>query len=194
MNKSATPPSPELLYLLSGDEDDFAAACADFLPADIAEGLNELPVEAATRVVAALPFHRAVQVFDEPQLTRRGELVAGLEPGRAIPLIEAMSSDQQVELFRELSDEARGRLIHVLDAPTRDSLNLLLRYPPTSAGGIMTTEFMSVPAGWNVDQVKTYIREVGQAKETVYAIYVLDPKDQRLRRVVSLKVWIMPDP
>ena len=194
MNKSATPPTPELLYLLSGDEEDFAAACADFLPADIAEGLNGLPAEAATRVVAALPFHRAVQVFDEPELTRRGELVAGLEPGRAIPLIEAMSSDQQVELFRELSDEARGRLIHVLDAPTRDSLNLLLRYPPTSAGGIMTTEFVGVPASWNVEQVKTYIREVGQAKETVYAIYVLDPKDQRLRRVVSLKEVMLADP
>ena len=194
MNKSATPPTPELLYLLSGDEEDFAAACADFLPADIAEGLNGLPVEAATRVVAALPFHRAVQVFDEPELTRRGELVAGLEPGRAISLIEAMSSDQQVELFRELSDEARGRLIHVLDAPTRDSLNLLLRYPPTSAGGIMTTEFVGVPASWNVEQVKTYIREVGQAKETVYAIYVLDPKDQRLRRVVSLKEVMLADP
>jgi magnesium transporter len=193
MNKSATPPTPELLYLLSGDEEDFAAACADFLPADIAEGLNGLPAEAATRVVAALPFHRAVQVFDEPELARRGELVAGLEPGRAIPLIEAMSSDQQVELFRELSDEARGRLIHVLDAPTRDSLNLLLRYPPTSAGGIMTTEFVGVPASWNVEQVKTYIREVGQAKETVYAIYVLDPKDQRLRRVVSLKEVMLAD-
>src|SRR4029450_1707962 len=110
-----------------------------------------------------------------------------------IPLIEAMSSDQQVELFRELSDEARGRLIHVLDAPTRDSLNLLLRYPPTSAGGIMTTEFVGVPASWNVEQVKTYIREVGQAKETVYAIYVLDPKDQRLRRVVSLKEVMLAD-
>jgi magnesium transporter len=192
--KNATPPSPELLYLLSGDEDDFVAACADFLPADIAEALNELPVEAATRVVSALPFHRAVQVFDEPQLSRRGELIAGLAPDRAIALIEAMSSDQQVELFRELSEEARGRLIHVLDAPTRDSLNLLLRYPPTSAGGIMTTEFVGVPATWNIEQVKTYIREVGQAKETVYAIYVLDPKDQRLRRVVSLKEVLLADP
>jgi len=191
--KNATPPSPELLYLLSGDEDDFVAACADFLPADIAEALNELPVEAATRVVSALPFHRAVQVFDEPQLSRRGELIAGLAPDRAIALIEAMSSDQQVELFRELSEEARGRLIHVLDAPTRDSLNLLLRYPPTSAGGIMTTEFVGVPATWNIEQVKTYIREVGQAKETVYAIYVLDPKDQRLRRVVSLKEVMLAD-
>jgi magnesium transporter len=185
--KAAAPPSPELLYLLSGDEEDFEAACADFLPADIAEALNGLPVEAATRVVGALPFHRAVQVFDEPQLTRRAEIVAGLDPSRAVPLIEAMSSDQQVELFREMSEPARARLAHVLDAPTRDTLNLLMRYPPTSAGGIMTTEFVGVPANWTVDQIRSYIRQVAQAKETVYAIYVLDPTDQRLVRVVSLK-------
>ncbi len=185
--KAAAPPSPELLYLLSGDEEDFEAACADFLPADIAEALNGLPVEAATRVVGALPFHRAVQVFDEPQLTRRAEIVAGLDPSRAVPLIEAMSSDQQVELFREMSEPARARLAHVLDAPTRDTLNLLMRYPPTSAGGIMTTEFVGVPANWTVDQIRSYIRQVAQAKETVYAIYVLDPTDKRLVRVVSLK-------
>jgi magnesium transporter len=194
MTKSATPPSPELLYLLSGDEDDFHAACADFLPADIAEGLNGLPVGAATRVAAALPFHRAVQVFDEPQLTRRAAIVAGLDPARAVPLIEAMSADQQVELFREMDDAARARLVHVLAAPTRDTLDLLLRYPPTSAGGIMTTEFVGVPADWNVDQVKTYIREVGRGKETVYAIYLLDPDTQRLVRVVSLKEIMLADP
>jgi magnesium transporter len=58
----------------------------------------------------------------------------------------------------------------------------------------MTTEFVGVPTTWNIEQVKTYIREVGQAKETVYAIYVLDPKDQRLRRVVSLKEVMLADP
>lgn len=194
MTKTATPPSPELLYLLSGDEEDFQSACADFQPADIAEALNGLPIEAATRVMAALPFHRAVQVLDEPQLNRRAEMIGGLEQARAVALIEAMSADQQVELFRDLSNEARTRLAHVLDAPTRDSLSLLLRYPPTSAGGIMTTEFVGVPAGWNVEQVKTYIREVGRAKETVYAIYVLDPQSQRLVRVVSLKDIMLAEP
>ncbi len=194
MSTKLAPPSPELLYLLSGDEEDFQAAAADFLPADIAEALNELPVAAATRVVAALPFERAVQVFDEPQLTRRGQIIAGLDPGRAIPLIEAMSSDQQVELFRELDDATRARLMHVLDPPTRETINLLMRFPPTSAGGIMTTEFVAVPANWTVEQVRDYIRQVAQAKETVYAIYVVDPVDARLLRVVSLKELMLAEP
>lgn len=187
MPPQSTAPSPELLYLLSADDEDFQAACADLLPADIAEALNALPVEAAARIVAALPFHRAVQLLDEPELERRGDIFEHVGQEQAAPLLEAMSSDQQVELFRELSDEARARLIHVLAAPTRDALKLLLRFPASSAGGMMTTEFVAVPAEWTAERVKTYVSAVGEAKETVYAIYVHDPATQRLLHVVSLR-------
>ncbi|MGH7703583.1 MAG: magnesium transporter [Gemmatimonadales bacterium] len=184
-------PSPELLYLLAGDEDDFIETCQNLLPADIAEALNDLPPDAAARVAAALPFHLAVQVFDEPELERRGEIVERLKDAVAVPLIEAMSSDQQVDLFRELGEADRARLLHVLDAPTREALKLLMSYPPTSAGGIMTTEFLSVPSSWTALQVRMYVSEVGSAKETVYAIYVLDDRDHRLARVISLREVII---
>jgi len=188
-----TPPSPELLYLLSGDEEDLLAAVENLRPADVAEALNQLPVAAAARVVAALPFELAVQLLDEPELDRRADIFEALDEERAIPLIEALSSDQQVELFRTLKDADRTRLFHVLDAPTRDALKLLLAFPPTSAGGLMTTEFVGVPATWTVDQVRRHVKEVGRAKETVYAIYVLNPRDQRLVTVVSLREIMLAD-
>ena len=188
------PPSPELLYLLAGDEEDLLAACENLRPADVAEALNQLPVGAAARVVSALPFDLAVQLLDEPELDRRGDIVERLDERRAVPLIEALSSDQQVELYRELKEADRARLLHVLDAPTRDVLKLLLAYPPTSAGGIMTTEFVAVPSTWTVDQVKRHISKVGRGKETVYAIYVLDPADQRLETVVSLREIMLTRP
>jgi magnesium transporter len=188
------PPSPELLYLLAGDEEDLLAACENLRPADVAEALNELPVEAAARVVSALPFDLAVQLLDEPELDRRGDIFERLDERRAVPLIEALSSDQQVELYRDLKEADRSRLLHVLDAPTRDVLKLLLAYPPTSAGGIMTTEFVGVPSTWTVDQVKSHISKVGRGKETVYAIYVLDPTDQRLETVVSLREIMLTRP
>ncbi len=188
-----SPATPELLYLLSGDEEDFLEACADLRPADIADALNELPEEAAARIVAALPFHRAVEVFDEPELERRGRIIAKLAQETAVALLEAMSADQQVEIFRDLDDDARSRLEHVLAAPTRDALRLLLRYPETTAGGIMTTEFLSVPSGWSVGRVLEHIHAVGDAKETVYAIYILDDR-QRLAHVVSLRQLITAEP
>jgi magnesium transporter len=189
-----SPPSPELLYLLAGDEEDLLAAIENLRPADVAEALNQLPVAAAARVVAALPFDLAVQLLDEPELDRRGDIFELLDETRAIPLIEALASDQQVDLFRALKEADRSRLFHVLDAPTRDALKLLLAFPPTSAGGLMTTEFVGVPATWTVEQVRRHVREVGRAKETVYAIYLLHPRDQRLVTVVSLREIMLAEP
>ena len=194
MTTLPTPPSPELLYLLAGDEEDLLAAVENLRPADVAEALNQLPVAAAARVVAALPFELAVQLLDEPELDRRADIFEQLDEERAIPLIEALSSDQQVELFRTLKEADRTRLFHVLDAPTREALKLLLAFPPTSAGGLMTTEFVGVPATWTVEQVRRHVKEVGRAKETVYAIYVLNPRDQRLVTVVSLREIMLADP
>lgn len=190
MTTRPTPPPGEVLYLLSGDQAEMVAACADLLPADIAESLGDLPPEAAAKVLAALPFHIAVQVLDESLLENKEELIERLPDDAAIPLIQAMSADQQVRLFRELKETDRARLLHVLDAPTRDQLRLLMSYPPQSAGGLMTTEFVSVPESWTALQVRLHVAKEGSAKETVYAIYVVDDR-QRLSRVISLREVVM---
>jgi magnesium transporter len=184
--------APELLYLLHGDPAELSATLVDMRAADIAESLRDLPPTAAARVMAVLPFDLAVQVFDEPELERRYEIIERMETPAAAALIEAMSADQQADLMRGMDEEDRSRLLSQLDEATRRTLNVLLRYPPDSAGGIMTTEVLTVPWSWSVEQTMLYISQVARAKETVYLIYVLDDRD-RLARVVSLRQLMIAD-
>ena len=178
----------QLLYLVHTDPEELREALGELRAPDIAEALRELPPEAAAKVMASLPFELAVQVFDEPELTRhRCAIIQLIEPRKVGPLIEAMSADQQADLFREVPSEQRPRLLATVSEPTRASLQKLLQYPPETAGGIMTTEFVSVPSDWGVDQALRLIREVGGRKETVYAIYIVDPTTQELVHVVSLR-------
>jgi magnesium transporter len=182
------PNVPELLYLLHHDPGDLAEALVGMRAADVAEALRDLPPEAAAKVMAALPFDLAVQVFDEPELAyQRAEIIRHMDEKQAVQLIDAMSSDQQADLFRELPETERPRFLKLLDEPTRKALELLLRYPPETAGGIMTTEFVSMPITWTVAQALAYVREVGRNKETVYAIYCLEPVVNTLAHVVSLR-------
>ncbi|HWE42391.1 MAG TPA: magnesium transporter [Gemmatimonadaceae bacterium] len=190
----STPNVPELLYLLHGDPSDLAEAMAGMRAADVAEALRDLQPEAASKVMAALPFDLAVQVFDEPELEgHRCEIIQQMGEKTAAPLIDAMSSDQQADLFRELPEKERPRFLEVLDAPTREALGILLRYHPDTAGGIMTTEFVSVPTSWTVGQTLEHISRVGRAKETVYTIYGVDPENHTLVHVVSLRDLMMAD-
>ncbi len=178
----------QLLYLVHSDPEEMQEALGELRAPDIAEALRELPPAAAAKVMAALPFELAVQVFDEPELTgHRCAIIQLIEPQKVGPLIEAMSADQQADLFREVPLEERPRLLATVSQPTRVALQKLLQYPPETAGGIMTTEFVSIPSDWTVDQALRLIREVGGRKETVYAIYIIDPVTQELLHVVSLR-------
>jgi magnesium transporter len=76
----------------------------------------------------------------------------------------------------------------------RETLRSLLAYPQNSAGSIMTTEFVSVPANWSVEQTLEHIRRVEHTRETVYAIYVLEPSKKTLVQAVTLGRLISGDP
>jgi len=188
-----TPPTPELLYLCSAEPAELAEVAAQMRSADLAEALNQLPRAAAAKVVANLPFHVAVQVLDEPEMECEDEILALLSEPAAAQLVEAMSADRQADVFRAMPEEQRAKLIRALEPDTQAALKELLRYPPETAGGIMTTELVSVPASWTVEQTLRHISSVGRAKETVYAVYVHDPDTRRLRRVVSLRELIVSD-
>jgi magnesium transporter len=185
--------APELLYLLAGDPEEFAEVVGGMQPADIAEALRSLAPEAAARVLAALPFETAVLVLDDPDLDNRLQIIRSLDAHTCGPLLSAMSGDQQAELFREMAEEERERLLPTLHPKAQEALRLLLKYPAESAGGIMTTEFLSVPTTWTVDQALHLIRRVGGAKETVYAVYIVDPVSGALRHVVSLRELVLSD-
>ena len=126
--------APELLYLLAGDPVEFAAVVGGMQPADVADALRALPPAAAARVVAALPFDMGVLVLDDPALENRVEIVRAMDGQTLKPLLSEMSADRQAELFREMSEQERTRLIPALHPKAQEALQLLLRYPPESAG------------------------------------------------------------
>src|SRR5436309_12627442 len=148
----------QLLYLVHTDPEELQEALGELRAPDIAEALRELPPEAAAKVMASLPFDLTVHVFDEPELTRhRCAIIQRIEPRKVGPLIEAMSADQQADLFREVPADERPALLATVSDTTRASLQRLLRYPPETTGGIMTTEYVSVPPSWDVAQALSLI-------------------------------------
>jgi len=188
MPATETPsPTPELLHLLVGDPEELAAILSGMRAADVAEAINQLPDEAGARVLAGLPFDLAVEVLDQPELEHKGRIFEHIDKDAAAPLIEAMSADEQADLFREVPTSIRSRLMSALDAGTRHALEMLLRHAPETTGGIMTTEYVGVPSDWTVERTLRYIAEVGRVKETVYAIFIENPRDRRLEQVASLR-------
>jgi magnesium transporter len=162
--------------------------------ADVVARINDEDLETASAVLAQLPVERTIDIFDQPELTRAGDLILELPPEFAGRVLKGMSADRAADTLRQLDGPDRTKLLARVDFETAQSLKLLLTYPEGTAGSIMTTEFVSVPATFTVAETLQHIREVEHTRETVYAIYVLDPHTRELVRVVTLRQLIAGAP
>src|SRR6185436_2650357 len=150
------------------------ADVAELSPPDLAELLNQLTRQEAGTVLSMLPVARAAEVLNESTLSRRSAIVEELDPGRGAALLDALSSDQRADVVRGMGDTARRRLLPRLPDAVRTEVESLLRYPPHTAGGIMTTEFVRLSPQLTVGEALKHIRAVASEKESIYACYVLE--------------------
>ncbi|MGQ3671486.1 magnesium transporter [Xanthobacter sp. TB0136] len=162
--------------------------------ADIVELLNEKSNEDVIEIITRMPLEWAVEVFDQPQFQDASEILATLPQDKAIALLEGMSADRAVDVLRWVEEDDRARLHQGLSPETRASVDHLMSYAEGTAGSMMTTEFVSVPSTWTVQQTIEHIRRVERSRETVYAIYVLNPSTHRLENMVTLRRLIAAEP
>ena len=166
---------------------------ADLAPADIADLVNRLKLHEAAAVMSMLAVPRAVEVLDQPTLHRRSAIVEELEPGRAAQVLDGLSSDERTFVVRGMGENARRRMLPKLSAAVREEAERLLLYPPHSAGGIMTTEFVRLEPQWTVGECLKHVRAVAREKESIYACYVMEPASARLLGSVSLRDLVMAE-
>ena len=80
-----------------------------------------------------------------------------------------------------------------MEADEAEELGGLLAYPEDTAGGMMTTEFVAVPADLTAGETIERLRELEPDAETIYYVYVVDG-DGRLVGVLSLRDLIVAPP
>jgi Mg/Co/Ni transporter MgtE len=69
----------------------------------------------------------------------------------------------------------------------------LLRYEEDTAGGLMTTEYVTVTPDMTAAQAIEHLRKVGEEAELIYYVYVLD-QEEHLLGVFSLSDLIVAQP
>ena len=162
--------------------------------ADSVEALNREPKDVAVELLDELPFERTVEIFDQPELDDPSGLMAALPRPKAGKVLAAMSVDRAADVLRDLEEPARSELLGSMAPPLRNTLLGILGYPENSAASIMTTEYVGVPSDWTVGRTLDYIRKVERTRETIYAIYIIDPQTHALVRSVSLRRLITGEP
>jgi magnesium transporter len=166
---------------------------AELPAADLVELLNQLKLIEAATVIMMLPAPRAIELFDQPTMTRRGGILEKLIPERSAQIIEGLSADERTDIIQHMGQHERRRVLARVSTAVKTELEHLLKYEEHTAGGIMTTEFVHLDPGMSVGDALKHIRSVAREKESIYACYVLEPETGKLLGAVSLRDLVMAE-
>ncbi|MGM0688251.1 MAG: magnesium transporter [Bacillota bacterium] len=174
--------SVEHLYLLISRE-----LKAGAHPGDLLDLFEELEVEEKVELMEKLAVEDAASIFQEMEDFEQAEILRLLNPERVKVILKSLASDDAADLIGELSPEEAQEMIDLI-SEEEEALDFgdLLKYPEESAGGIMTTEFISLPADIPVEDAIARLRELAPEAETIYYVYVVD-QEGHLIGVLSLR-------
>lgn len=162
-------------------------------PAHIADLLRELNPSERVLVFRLLTRDIAVEVFSLLEPDEEEELLNHFTEHRVKEILSEMDPDDRTQLLDELPASMVKKFLHLLPVEEREEANVLLNYPPNSAGRLMTTEYVDLKLDMTINEAMQWIRETAQDRETIYTCYVVDNTGY-LCGVTSLKNIILASP
>ncbi len=183
--------APDILALLEDDPASVALETEELHPADLADVAEAIPEDRLVAFLTALPPARAADVLEYLDEGRRALALEGMSTRQAAGIVSEMTPDDRADLLEELAEDNEERADAILASipeAARQETERLLAYDPASAGGLMTTEFVSAPETMTVEEALRGVRAVARTgrREAMYAIYTTDDEG-RLRGVMSLR-------
>lgn len=164
------------------------------LPADRADQLERLRLEAAQAVLQELPSEEAAQVLIELEAKRAARLLARTSTDQIIAWIQALVPNSAADLVARLAPERRPEVLSGLLPDHAAAVSELLRHPPDSAGGIMDTCFLSVRAEQTVAEGLERLR-TSPARQSAHVAYIYVIEETgRMVGVVSLRDFLFASP
>ncbi len=162
-------------------------------PVDIAEAIEELPESMQAIAFRLLGKGEAIQVYEYLDSTVQQSLIEKFKRQEVLDIVDKMSPDDRARLFDELPAKVVSRLLPHLSTQEREATNLLLGYKEHTAGRIMTPEYIALKETFTVSQTLERIRNLANASEIVYYLYVTD-FSRRLIGIVSLRDLVISYP
>ena len=162
-------------------------------PSDIAQIMSQLDQHHVHEVLADLDDEAAADAFSEVSPDLQLSLIRGMEPERAADILEEMEPDDAADILGDLEPERAQDLLSRMDADPAEDVRELLTFDDDTAGGLMTTDLVTVPPTVTAEQAIRLVRQQAAAMDNVYYVYVVDP-DELLLGVLSLRELIVAEP
>ncbi len=159
-------------------------------PADIANLIENLTLQESTKLVQAFDEEMAAEVLGEVDPEYKDTLLERIHPKNLADILEEMPTDEAADVIQDLSEHKRIQVFRRLGLRKAKVLHKLTAYEEDRAGGLMTSEFMTVSEDFTVTEAVEEIRKKSDEHQSIYHVFVLD-KDKSLIGIVSMRTLLL---
>ncbi|MDY4010559.1 MAG: magnesium transporter [Fusobacterium gastrosuis] len=181
----------EILTLLEQNKlSELKEILLDENPIDIAEAFEEFPKEKCLIIFKILPKDLSSEVFSYLSPEKQQEVIENITDEEIRYIMDEMYLDDTVDFIEEMPANIVDKILKNTSHDKRKLINQILKYPDTSAGSVMTVEYISFKGTLTVKQAIEYYRQVAIDREETDICFVTDNK-RKLVGWISLKTLIL---
>ncbi len=164
-------------------------------PVEIARLAEALSYHHGSEVVESLDDETAAETLEEMPSERQARILGDMDEERAADILEWMSPDEAADVLGDLPEEKAEELLGLMESEEQAEVAELLPYADDTAGGLMTTEFVTLPRELTVGEALARLREMAETPNMIYYLYVVASEGSwQLEGVIALRSLILADP
>src|SRR5207244_8145061 len=115
-----------------------------------------------------------------------------MDEERAADILERMSPDEAADVLGDLPEEKAEDLLNLMQDDEQSEVAELLPYEDDTAGGLMTTEFVTLPRDLTVGDALARLRAMAETPNMIYYLYVVEEEGSwKLCGVIALRSLIL---
>jgi CBS domain-containing protein len=149
---------------------------ANLHPAEIADLVEAASHDEGEELIEAVAQDRELEadVFEELDEHHQLEFIRERPDAQVAAVIARMATDDAADLIVEIEQDRRSRVLELLPATQRHQIAALLDYNPSTAGGLMSPDFIAAAPGDSVARAIEKVRASNLGAGTLTTVYVLD--------------------
>jgi CBS domain-containing protein len=151
-------------------------------PAQIADLVEAASHEEGEEIMEAVRQDKELEadVFEELDDENQVEFLRERSDADVASVLGRMASDDAADLLLQIEQDRRLPILNLMPAPRQRKLRALLGYNPSTAGGLMNPDFLTVPAEVSVGEALERLQASELAPQHEAVVCVIDTVGKHL--------------
>lgn len=177
----------------AGTLGDVAGIVGDLSPGDVAYLITSYPPRIRQVIWSLLEPEQEADVLNELPEDLRNQFLIEMEPKALALIVGQLDDDDVADILHDLPDSITEQVLGIMDEADRMRLATVLAFPDDVAGGLMSTDTISIRADLTLDVVMRYLRRHAEIPQNTDSIMVVNREDHFVG-ILPIRILLVTDP